>query len=451
MNLRTIAATLLILAGTVITVSSCSGSMGGDGNIDAGADASQDADIEARADGDAETGSEIDAEADAEGDGDVEPPVPIEVNRRKFPYPYRAMLAISSDIDGATPEAEREYLRFLNTYEETVNGPGVGLDFADSFWMFDAAGSVAPSYWQGTDSTTEADAEAIRRYIAAGWIDTIHTYGNFSSVGGFTRLYAEQAIDEWQRLGIALKVWVHHGDANNVQNFSGGQHEYMHGDMLGDPAYHTDLLLDYGVEFAWGYPENRNEFGHDSMIYPLTLLDGQTVWAFPRYISRAPDWHPTGLHLELSTDNLDGLVSAERYSIVVNHLGFQAEQLPAEAVAALQRLRGYQDRGQILVARTSRLLEYNRSTEHLSYQAEQRGTDVHIRINSVEDIVFGTFVPELDQVRGITFYVDDPASARIFLGEIELNPDELQQNPTDGVGPSIAIRWFEPDFTDYSR
>ena len=447
MNIKSKAALLMFLAGGLITVSSCSGSMGGDGNIDAGADASLDADIEANADGDADA----DDDADAEADGDVEPPIPLEVSRRKFPYPYRAMLAISSDIDGATAQAEREYLRFLNTYEVTVNGPGLGLDFADSFWMFDATNGSAVSYWQGTDSTTEADAEAIRRYIAAGWIDTIHTYGNFSSVGGFTRLYAEQAIEEWQRQGIELKVWVHHGDANNVQNFSGGQHEYMHGDMPGDPAYHTDLLLDYGVEFAWGYPENRNEFGHDSMIYPLTLLDGQTVWAFPRYISRAPDWHPTGLHLELSTDNLDGLVSAEQYSIVVNHLGFQAEQLPAEAIAALQGLRGYQDRGEILVTRTSRLLEYNRSTEHLSYQAERRGTDVDIRISSVEDIVFGTFVPGLDQVRGVTFYADDPASTRVFLGESELDPGELQCNPTDGTGPSIGIRWFAPDFTDHSR
>ena len=46
---------------------------------------------------------------------------------RPLPYPYRAMLAICSDLDG-TPDwhVYWEIMRFLNITEETAMGPGMG-------------------------------------------------------------------------------------------------------------------------------------------------------------------------------------------------------------------------------------------------------------------------------------------------------------------------------------
>lgn len=55
---------------------------------------------------------------------------------RKFPYPYDAMLAISSDIDNTTVEKFEKYHRFLNTLEQTSYGPGLGLDIGDSAWFY---------------------------------------------------------------------------------------------------------------------------------------------------------------------------------------------------------------------------------------------------------------------------------------------------------------------------
>ena len=54
---------------------------------------------------------------------------------RKFPYPYQAMLALSSDADSETLRKFNLVHQFINTREMTPAGRGLGLDFADSFFM----------------------------------------------------------------------------------------------------------------------------------------------------------------------------------------------------------------------------------------------------------------------------------------------------------------------------
>lgn len=50
---------------------------------------------------------------------------------RRYPLPYRAMLAICSDIDQARIDTFREIHRFLNTEADTYLGKGLGLDIAE--------------------------------------------------------------------------------------------------------------------------------------------------------------------------------------------------------------------------------------------------------------------------------------------------------------------------------
>lgn len=59
---------------------------------------------------------------------------------RALPYPYRAMLAIASDLD-ETPGigVYLESMRYLNTRADTPMGPGVGLEVGNSLY-FDMAG-----------------------------------------------------------------------------------------------------------------------------------------------------------------------------------------------------------------------------------------------------------------------------------------------------------------------
>src|SRR3972149_7860855 len=99
-----------------------------------------------------------------------------EVSIRRIPYPYRAMLAICSDLD-ETPNREVyfEMMKFLNTTKNTAMGPGVGLEVGNSIY-FDMP-SDQFSYW----NTDEKGREMIRALIRSGHIDCLHSYGDLAT------------------------------------------------------------------------------------------------------------------------------------------------------------------------------------------------------------------------------------------------------------------------------
>lgn len=401
------------------------------------------------------------------------------VKLRKFPYPYRGMLSISTDIDGTAIQEFREIHRFLNTLENTKMGAGVGLDIADSFWMYNMsdrqgyidAGQTMTwqeqiSYFHGDDWNQPYQAEEIQKYIEAGWIDTLHSYGDYSRTDPkdtrFTRQHAVEALEELNKQGIAVTVWVNHGSETNIQNFGGNYNftAYQQGDTPGTTGYHTDLTVPYGIRFLWDSMGDEN-VGRPSVIYPITLRDGQKMWGFKRYtynlLNRNGDkewlWNIYKLDKQLSAENLDKIVENGWYSIISNHLGngFGDGMFPTSAVSAFHRLKAYQDEGKILVARTSRLLEYNRTHYFLNFRSvntEQGRWKIHIE--AVNDPLFGRYVPSLDQVRGITFYVPEPQVTDVFIGGWQVPADLLQINPSDGAGTSVGIRWFSPDYRDYT-
>ena len=55
---------------------------------------------------------------------------------RDFPFPYKAMMTICSDLD-ETPDRARyfEIARFLNTDAETPAGKGVGLEVGNTIYF----------------------------------------------------------------------------------------------------------------------------------------------------------------------------------------------------------------------------------------------------------------------------------------------------------------------------
>jgi SAM-dependent methyltransferase len=408
-----------------------------------------------------------------------------QVELRRFPYPYRAMLALSSDIDQTTPARFREVHRFLNTHEETSMGPGVGLDVADTFWLFhprstsrDPANRVM-SYFGGLEvgAAPSDDAEEIAHYVRSGWIDSLHTYGNFSGVAGSasrcTRRHAEAAIEALRAADLRIRVWINHGDRNNVQNL--GTYDYMEGDRPGTPAYHWDLLRDYGVEFVWSSTGSFT-FAESSKIVPVARQDGSPSWEFTRFsnahfedalrwglspavaaqLRRTRDyavlWHPPHLHVQLSDENLDAIVEREQIAIVAQHLGATRPllRLGGPTVAALRRLDERQERGEILVARTERALVYNRNRELVRYSVTRDGDRTAIDIVGVDDPVRGRFVPSLEDLAGLTFRVRDPGRVDLLLASQPLDEALIQRNPSDGVAPSIGLKWHEPDLTDHS-
>lgn len=406
----------------------------------------------------------------------------VEVRPRKFPYPFQAMLAVCSDTDRTTIERFRNIHRFLNTEAETPLGRGVGLDVADSVWVFtenvrdmsllSAYDRSSPTYY----------ADELTAYAHCGWIDSLHTYGNYSVVtpeSPFVRRHAVLALEELTERNLALRVWVNHGSEKNIQNIG----RWGEGDSLTSGAYHTDLLLEYGVCFAWNH-QGGTHAGVSNPLAPLQLRDDRSLWGFVRYSSvtgaavhrmlethdrsqieerriairnlvdapAAMTWWPEFIDTQLEPECLDQLVARSEFCIAAQHLGDlkDSDDLPTTAVETFRLLREYQDQGLIQVARTSRLLEYARVSQHLQFETHGSDRQLYVDITSVADPVMGTFVPTLDQLRGVTFYVTDPANTHLLLNGEAIRGAELLRAPSDGTAPSIGVRWFKPDTTDYT-
>lgn len=387
---------------------------------------------------------------------------------RKFPYPFKAMLCLVSDCDSTTVETFERVHRYLNTFADTPYGKGLGLDISDSFFMYngsnyDTAENLM-SYCEGVDSDTLRDAALIKRYYDCGWLDSIHAFGDFSNSGGsaFSRLLAERAWALMNRAGIAPKVWIDHGTYTNVQNFGAynpnNASSYQMGDNPDSPFYHTDITLNQSIKYVW-YSRHSGAFGQD---YPLSireLRDGQKVWSFQRYTSEMLGseidwtWRPNRVHDQITPERLDAIESLGQYALIANHLTvFQEnEQYGQEDLQALRLLasRHYETRT-ILVARTSRVLDYALAQRYVRIKLVEIDGTTAIQLLSIDDPISGERKPTLDEVRGLTFYVADPSRAVLYLGTEQLTSD-FTQNPVDETGrASISIPWFEPDTRDYT-
>lgn len=398
---------------------------------------------------------------------------------RKFPFPYDAMLAISSDIDLATVEKFEVYHRFLNTKEQTPYGPGLGLDIGDSAWFYvgsdqrpkiDKQGhnvEYSMSYFQGLNPNQLKDAAKIIHYYKAGWIDSLHTFGDFSRNDKKILFKRDLAVAAWKAMnesGFKPIVWINHGSESNVQNFGGYNPKrpffnYQAGDDPKSPYYHTDITIANGIRYVWN-SAGMHQFAYDSPLFPLKLRDGKEVWGFHRYTHDLVNgkyhwtWETHELSHQLTKEHLDQLVQGRKYSIVTQHLGKNAEEFPFNPtdIQALQLLKSYQDNGKVLIARTVRLLEYARTQNYVRYSIAQVDGQTYINLNSLEDPVLGTSIPLFDEVRGLTFYVDDPGNTHLLLNFNPIPEDEIQRNSTDRDGKkSIGVKWFTPDFTDYTK
>ena len=55
-------------------------------------------------------------------------------------------------------------------------------------------------------------------FLQSGYLDCLHTYGDFSHYGGFRREMAVKAVRYLQDKGIQINVWTNHGDNHNFQS-----------------------------------------------------------------------------------------------------------------------------------------------------------------------------------------------------------------------------------------
>ncbi len=401
---------------------------------------------------------------------------------RKFPYPYKAAMTICSDIDGTTSKEEfLEIQKFLNTKEETSMGEGVGLEIGNSFVMY-APPTCAFSYFSGNPE----NAQIIRKYINSGYIDFMHSYGEKTD---FTRKDAIEAIKELNDNQCKVDVWVDH--ATTVDNL-GDDLTFGLGDHSDSSAYHSDITLAYGIKFVWlgrvttvigqSVPITLKTFSsvYDSrhpvdslknmvkefaknvlavfgnkkyamhksynLLRIAKLNDGQKVYEFLRFDNYwkgvAEGATSKRLAYVISKRTLERLKKVGGYMIVYTHLGKNSdcpEVVAKETQNALRDLASEYERGNIYVTTTSRLLNYFINQKYLKWSYETKGEEMIITIFSVEDPVFGSFVPTIKDLQGITFYVPAKDKIRIYINDREIT--DIRRNPPDFMERESVTIW----------
>ena len=387
---------------------------------------------------------------------------------RPCPRPWRAMLAICSDLD-ETPDANTyfETSRFLNTTDDTSLGPGAGLETGNTIYFDMPPGQF--SYRSGSD----ADRDRIHTLIRSGHIDCLHSFGDLAA----TRADVERAWAELSAAGAIPEVWVDHARAPT--NFDPTLMEGG-GALPAHAAFHADLSIAAGLRYVWkgrvtsvvakeaplslrgilnatqpvasaitlakeaakiGLAVSRGGtyamHARRELISPQTLADGTVVSEF---IRSNPCWGGVshsetadGICEVLAPRVLSQLVRAGGRSVFYTHLGKSRTGaiLPETAIAAFRQLAEYQTRGQILVTTTRRLLGYCDAWHSSRWSCNRDGSELNIVINSE--------LPSHD-LAGLTWWTDEAvpyASATLPDG----SKVELECRPGGDEPATVAVPW----------
>ncbi len=343
----------------------------------------------------------------------------MKIKFRKFPYPYKAAITVSNDIDLMEWETFAGIYNFLNTKKDTKFGPGLGLALSSSIFFY-SIDSKTISYFTGISERKSVYAERIAGLIRAGVIDTLHSYGDWGTYGqadyGFNRKYAEQVLNELEKNSLKLRVWTNHGHDNSIQNISRGRsgRTYEQGDDPGSPAYHADLLDKYGVRYFWASSTNipgqefsnagyalevlrgkgslntwkENLRGRNKLFSEYECLDGRIREFFVRYRGEKKAV-VENLPSQLSPATIDSLSAAGGCLIVYTHFGARMESdkvisnspwLPDAFVGTMRYLAEKNAAGDIWVAPLAVLLDHNFLVNKttLTVETDKQGTCARI-------------------------------------------------------------------------
>jgi effector-binding domain-containing protein len=394
---------------------------------------------------------------------------------RDFPYPYKAMLSICSDLD-ETPNTDTYFniSQYLNTDQITPIGEGVSLEVGNTIYFDMPKGQFS---YCNTDNNGR---DRIHKLIRSGHIDVIHSFGDYAE----SREKIAEHIETLKNNSCELKVWVDHAVAPS--NFG---HDIMlgQGDVLSSATYHADITLDYGIKYIWmgrvtsviGQGVKRNYRGllnrkhflksmktiakemtkvflskigskkyrlhkYNALISTTQLRSGQTVFEF---IRSNPFWGGVsecetayGIKHVLNRTYLDALIRSNGYSVLYTHLGkIKSEEEPFdhETRRSFELLSKYYNEKKIVVTTTRRLLDYCLAVKNIRYSTSFENGRYIIMITS----------HELDnELSGITFYVPfDVNKVEIKCGERMIG--DIQYNEPDETGmKSVSIPWKKLEY-----
>jgi len=394
-----------------------------------------------------------------------------------IPYPYKAMISISNDCDGLTLEWFDLLHRFMNTNEETVLGRGLGLDISDSMWIYapDHSDKLLRdrvlSMKTGLSVDSPEDMAGILSYhVGSGWIDTLHSIGDFSGIASQDQQPTSAHVDESERImekyNCQVPIWVNHGNSNNIQNI--GTHEYMKGGRDDSNLFLLPHIRRMGIQ----YINNRFDNGQSFCLPKITNYDkdGNNFYSFSRFhkkrITKESNvegiqkitqtkrgakigfvWHPTSLQHQINRSTLDLLMKNNCEAIIAQHLGSGPKNgFPDSAIKSLQILKEYQDNKNVLVARTSRLLNFVKIRDRSTIYTEVSGRDTIIFVIGPDDQK-----NSLDDFRGLSFILEEQVGqVKLIINDKECPPELIfRERRNDGCW-IVGISWHKSDNTDYS-
>jgi hypothetical protein len=405
---------------------------------------------------------------------------------RRYPYPYKSLLAIASDLDG-TPDwtSHRGLIEFLNTDYATPFGCGVSLEFANSLYFLPAPGDF------GYYSSPPNVRSQINQFIESRHIDTLHSYGD----SAFERSHVERVLSDLHNLKARIPVWIDHARA--LTNF-GHYGTRGFGDVPQHAAYHADISVDYGIDHVWrgqvtvsvcdatGFRPSiiaRQYRRGSGLAIPLgkelakialgsigygryrlhrcgrvcervALRDGQLVNEFIRYNS-----YSRGINQGDSADKIsqvlsgrviETLISNSAAIIVYTHLG-QRFPMGGSDLAELRRtfenIKRRELSGDLRVLTTSRLLDY---------LALRESVRVHRSVANSCECIAAVTEPD-DRVarralrrgggEGLSFYVSTRGPYRLTINGSEVR--NFRENPADETGRrSLSLNLPRLEFPD---
>ncbi|MCU7851334.1 MAG: hypothetical protein KZQ80_03890 [Candidatus Thiodiazotropha sp. (ex Monitilora ramsayi)] len=400
---------------------------------------------------------------------------------RKYPYPYHAVFAICSDLDETPSEKIYfETIRYLNTRDSTMFGKGLGLEVGNTIYFHMPKGQF--SYWNCSDKSREN----IRSLIKSGHIDCLHSFGDEAD----TRQKIEACWDELSSHDCLIRVWIDHAQAasNLDTDIMRGK-----GAVRGSEVYHTDLTFSKsGIEYVWkgrvtsviaqntkrsltglfnsshpfkSFKTILTEFvkgllgsfnnkkykmhGNNRVLRKTCLHDGTETIEFMR---SNPSWGGVSAHEKgrdignvITMDMLNRLIAMKGCSILYTHLGKVSslqEPFGQKALQAFEMLAEKYRNKEILVLTTRRLLDYMYAYESVEYDTSVQNGRVAIKIH--------TDNMSLEQLSGLTWYVEDPEKVDVYYNKEKI--ERVVKNPEDEyMRKSISIPLDRLDCPDINN
>jgi hypothetical protein len=388
------------------------------------------------------------------------------------------MVAISNDIDCA---AWNDFLllhSYVNGRGPTALGEGLGLEMGDSFFFFSVRPDhdLAFSYFDDLEGKRRTrEARVMDELMRTGYLDVLHSWGNYSVKGGFRRAQAEAAAAVLRELGNPVRVWINHGDEHNRQS-------------IGTPGWddssavngHADILRSAGIEWvwtsalsdlvgqsrsigmreAWPFVKNdvlrplrqatarrgTNPFYWNSVTNRLSSRAGR-FRSFVRYGSW-PRASAEDLSPNLTDQVLDELEQSGGFMLVYVHLYKRqsAARLHGVDWSGFRRLADRERRGSLKVTTTSRLLRYHDAVRRLRWHSVRSESESRILVE-LPDVRHD--VPVAEELAGLTFITPEAERTKLFVNGQAIATEVYPR--VQGRLPGLGIPWRPLPEYDWNR